>query len=55
MKKAMHAFVIANVREVIFATGLVLVTIGLAMIYAPLALIGPGLLLIWLATPPSKG
>lgn len=44
----------ANVREIVFALGLALVTTGLALVSLPAALIVPGILLVWLAIPPRK-
>lgn len=51
--KALLAFVVANIREVIFLIGLTAMATGLALVYVPSAWIAVGCLLIWLAIPPK--
>lgn len=50
----MLTFLIANVRELVFLIGLVLLAGGLLLVYAPAALIVPGTILVWLSIPPSR-
>lgn len=45
--------VAANVRELVFALGLVLLAAGAALVYPPAGLIVPGAILVWLAIPPA--
>lgn len=42
-----------NARELIFTLGLLLLAGGLACVYTPAAFIVAGLILVWLAIPPS--
>jgi hypothetical protein len=42
-----------NLRTVVFLIGLVLLASGLALVSTAAALIAPGLILMWLALPPS--
>lgn len=50
--RRVRTFLTANVREIVFAIGLALMTGGLALVSVPAALIVPGVLLVWLAIPP---
>lgn len=45
----LSAFTAANLPELLFVLGLVLVTAGCALVSFPAALIVPGVALIWLA------
>ena len=51
----MGAFVLTNVRELLFLVGLSLLGWGLAMVYLPAALIVVGAMLLWLAIPVVRG
>jgi len=44
--------IVDNLREILFVIGLGLTSVGVARIYAPLGVIVPGVILMWLAIPP---
>jgi hypothetical protein len=44
-----------SLRDVVFFAGLILTAAGLGMVYLPLALIAPGMVLMWLGLGASRG
>jgi hypothetical protein len=54
MSKRALLFLSAYARDLVFLTGMLCLSGGLAMISLPAALIVPGALLVWLAIPRTK-